>query len=39
MEREDDLVELGSASTETLGLVFGHKDELIRQNRAGLTDD
>lgn len=39
MEREDDLVELGSASVETQGPVFGHKDELIGQNLAGLTDD
>jgi hypothetical protein len=39
MEREDDLVELGSASVETQGPVFGHKDELIGQNVAGLTND
>ena len=39
MEREDDLVELGSASVETQGPVFGHKDELIGQNVAGLAND
>jgi len=39
MERDNDLIDLGSASVETLGPVFGHKDDLIGQNVAGLTDD
>jgi|GEM_PF-3041383 len=39
MERDNDLIDLGSASAETQGPVFGHKDDLIGQNVAGLTDD
>lgn len=39
MERDNDLIDLGSASVETRGPVFGHKDELIGQNPAGLIDN
>jgi hypothetical protein len=39
MERDNDLIELGSASAETRGPVAGLKDEFIGQTLPGLSDD
>lgn len=39
MEKHDDLIELGDASTETQGPAIGVTDELGRQPDAGLSND
>lgn len=39
MEKHDDLIELGAASTETQGPLIGVTDELGRQPAAGLNND
>jgi hypothetical protein len=39
MEREDDVIELGTASVETMGPGGQPADEFLGQDQTGLTDD
>jgi len=39
MEKHDDLIELGTASVETLGIAGAHKDEQGLVPTAGLSND
>lgn len=39
MEKHDDLIDLGSASVETLGLPIGGADEVHGQSPNGLSND
>lgn len=39
MEREDDVIELGTASVETHGNFIGQSDEVLGAKLPGLSDD
>jgi len=39
MEREDDVIELGTATIETMGAIGQGTDEVLGRDAAGLSED